>query len=305
MSEGIQRGQGGIGAACPARAAALILVAAWSVAPSRAVAQAAPGPGGIPSTFSVLLRTPDLNLPAKGNLFAGAGVEVRPGWRQPFSGYEGTLTRVGELGVHLAFSEQISLRIDGTLLEHLAVDEAASSPQPGFDPTASPRDVGTVRFSTILRLLPQKGDRPAFGLEFAATLPTPDDEEGIGLDTTDVFATGLWGLRRPRWEATGSFGVGILTSPTVLREQNDVLTWGLKAARQINGRWAILGEVHGHTATRDRVSPGTEDRSAIRMGMAWRHRRVNLEAVLVQGLTQTEGDLGFGVALNWDWPRPD
>jgi hypothetical protein len=271
-----------------------------------AAAPAAAAGSGPPEalTFSVLLRTADLNLPAKGKVFGGVGLEVRPGWRQPFSGLEGTLTRVGVYGLQVSFSEQISLRVDGTLLERLDVDAAASRPQPGFDPDANARDVGTVRFGTVLRLLKQRRSRPAFGLEFAATLPTTDDQEGIGLDTTDVFATALWGLRRPRWEATGSFGVGILTSPTILREQNDVFTWGLKLAHALNGRWTILGEVQGYSATRGSVPRGTEDRSALRAGVAWRHPRVNCELMLAQGLTETEGDLGLGLALSWAWPRP-
>jgi hypothetical protein len=256
-----------------------------------------------PWNLSVLLRTDDLEFPRPREAFWGVGLSARPGWRQPFSGLEGDLISAGIFRVQVAFSEQIAIRFDSSVYQRLDLDREASDPEPGFDLHSDPEDAGPVRFATVLRLLPQRQARPAFGILFAAKLPTSDDEEGIGLDTTDVFASTLWDWRTRRWHLVANLGVGILTSATTLREQNDVLTWGVKTARRLGLVWSLVGEMSGRISTRGEKFPGTEDRATARLGLARAHGRFRYEAILIQGLRDIDGDLGAGFGISWVWPR--
>jgi len=249
----------------------------------------------------VLLHSDDLQFPAPGQAFWGVGLSARPGWRQPLSGLSGTLVSGGIFRFQMAFAERVSIRIDGSFLEHLRVDSEASDPAPGMDAAADTSDLGPLRVATILRLLPPHRRRPSVGLILATKLPTTDDSKGIGLDTMDFLAGAILDWSGPRGMLAGHVGLGILTSTTTLREQNDVLVWGVKGAWRLGAVWELLGEIQGHTNTRDEVFPGTEDRGAVRFGVGRGRARIRWETVLIQGLTGIDGDLGAGAALSWVW----
>jgi hypothetical protein len=254
--------------------------------------------------FSVLLQTDTLDLPSRKKSFMGVGLEVRPDWSQPYSGYTGTLAKFGVYNVLIGFTESISLRISGSVVDTLDLDPVASQPQPGFSLDADPVDSGTPRVATLIRILKERGGRPAIGASFAATLPTTDNEEGIGLDTTDVYAGALCEWQRRDWEVALAMGVGILTSATTLTEQNDVLTLGVRGARRLPGRGLVLGEANGRLQTRSKGLLGLEDRGVLRVGYGRQTGRRGWEVMLVQGLTGIDGDLGAAFAYKWaHWQR--
>lgn len=86
----------------------------------------------------------------------------------------------------------------------------------------------------------------AVGFFFGVKLPNAKDEKQLGTDETDFYASGLFSQRAGSWEFSQNFGVGILGSPTALRAQEDVYTYGLSAACRA-GRAQPFVEWHGQT----------------------------------------------------------
>mgnify|MGYP003704872715 CR=1 FL=1 len=86
---------------------------------------------------------------------------------------------------------------------------------------------------TKVRLVPEGVTRPSFGFKFATKLPNASNESGLGLDTTDFFASILLAKTVQSVRVVGNVGLGILGDPTRGDRQNDVLTYGASFARAI------------------------------------------------------------------------
>src|SRR4029077_12221913 len=98
----------------------------------------------------------------------------------------------------------------------------------------STSDVDDIIIATKIRLLAETPGRPAFGIRFATKLPNASNESGLGLDTTDFYATLLGAKTVQSVRVVGNIGVGILADPTQGHRQNDVLSYDLSSARAIS-----------------------------------------------------------------------
>ncbi len=96
-----------------------------------------------------------------------------------------------------------------------------------------------------IRVVVGRRVRPAFGVRFATKLPNASNESGLGLDTTDFYASLLVGQdhavrppgRQHRHRHPGR--------PDNGNRQNDVLTYGVSLARAVTQAAEIVGEVNG------------------------------------------------------------
>ena len=79
------------------------------------------------------------------------------------------------------------------------------------DSTSSVED--TV-IGTKVRLFPEGAKRPVFGFRFATKLPNASNESGLGLDTTDFFASLLGAKTMRALRVVGNIGLAILGDPT-------------------------------------------------------------------------------------------
>ena len=87
-------------------------------------------------------------------------------------------------------------------------------------PNSSPqltRRLACVR--TKIRIASEGVKRPAFGFRFATKLPNAGNESGLGLDTTDFFASILMGKTTRQVRIVGNFGLAILANPTEATSQ--------------------------------------------------------------------------------------
>ena len=123
---------------------------------------------------------------------------------------------------------------------------------------------------------PRASARPAFGVRFATKLPNASNESGLGLDTTDFFASVLVGEDRPVGpDRRQRRRLGILGDPTRGDRQNDVLTYGVSFARALTQAAEVVGEINGRVNTRDgEPPPGTESRSVVAVRRALHDRRL-------------------------------
>src|SRR5207237_1944366 len=93
------------------------------------------------------------------------------------------------------------------------------------------------------------------------------NESGLGLDTTDFFASLLGAKTVESIRVVANIGVGILADPTNGNRQNDVLTYGLSFARAMTQHTEVVGALNGRLSVREGDPfPGTESRGWLNLG---------------------------------------
>ncbi len=97
-----------------------------------------------------------------------------------------------------------------------------------------------------------------------------------------------------RFNTFGNLGIAILTAPTQLFSQNDVLTYGVAGIFRINKQFSIAGEVNGRANTRPGNGPlGTESQAEARLGMQIRASGLRFDFAGIKGLTSFSPNSGF------------
>jgi hypothetical protein len=242
------------------------------------------------------LLTEDPETVGTGNVLLEAGFDSQRDVFYPASGLHGDLLRVGTIGVSFGFSSILELQIDGGFHNRLhitSIDPAPLSDKlelSGEDTT----DIEDVIVATKIRLVTEAAGRPSIGLRFATKLPLAGNESGLGLDTLDFSMSGLFGKTVQSVRVVGNLGLGILSDPVEGDRQNDVITYGLSVARALRQGTEFVGEINGRLNTRnERVPPGTETRSGLRVGLRYTRSTVRVDGGLIFGLTSRDPNFGF------------
>jgi hypothetical protein len=153
---------------------------------------------------------------------------------------------------------------------------------------------------TKIRVAGETASRPAFGLRFATKLPNASNESGIGLDTTDFFASFLGAKTVRSVRVVGNIGLGILGDPTRGDQQNDVLTYGVSLARALTQQAEVVGELNGRVSTRSgEPPPGTESRAVARFGARYTVGSWRADGALLFGLTSIDPTFGFTAGFTY------
>jgi len=248
------------------------------------------------------LVTEDPETIGAGRLLLEAGLDYAGDVDYPVSGLQGNLLRVPLLGVSIGISSIAELQVDGGLYNHLSITDRRSAPLSAMvtatgDSTSSIED---IVIGTKVRLAAEGVSRPSFGFRFATRLPNATNESGIGLDTTDFFASLLVGKTVQSVRVVGNVGLGILGDPTRGDRQNDVLTYGLSFARAVTQAAEVVGEINGRADTRQgEPPPGTESRSTVRFGARYTIGTLRADAAILFGVTSN--DPGVGVAAGFTY----
>ena len=189
------------------------------------------------------------------------------------------------------FSSILELQIDGGFYQRLAIDSIEPAPLSdkldlSDDDT---NDVEDVVVATKIRIVSEGAGRPSLGVRLATKLPIASNESGLGLDTMDFYISGLLGKTVRSTRVVGNFGIGILSDPVEGDRQNDVLTDGLSIARALGQGFEVVGEINGRLNTRDeRIPPGTETRSGLRVGMRGTHAALRVDGGVMFGSTSRD-----------------
>jgi hypothetical protein len=249
------------------------------------------------------LVTEDPETVGAGRLLVEGGFDYGKDVEYTASGLKGDRLRFPLIGVSVGVSSIAEIQIDGGLYNHLTITgRDLDAPLAGMvtatgDGTSSVED---LVIGTKIRLVKEGLYSPSWGFRFATRLPNASNESGLGLDTTDFFASALGAKTINRVRIVGNLGIGILGDPTRGDRQNDVLTYGASFARALSPRAEAVGEVNGHVDTRNgRPLPGTESRSVIRIGARYTLGGWRADGALLFGLT--DSDPGFGVAAGFTY----
>jgi hypothetical protein len=219
------------------------------------------------------------------------------------SGLEGHLLRVPLFGVSVGVSSIAELQIDGGLYNRLSITERnpdaplADMVTTTGDTTSSVQDLS---IGMKVRLVAEGVRRPAFAFRFATRLPSASNESGIGLDTTDFFASVVGAKTVQSIRIVANLGLGILADPTRGDRQNDVLTYGFSLARALTQAAEIVTEINGHIDTREGTPPpGTASRGIVRVGARYTIGSWRADAAALIGVTSRDPSIGFATGFTY------
>src|SRR5262245_453625 len=248
------------------------------------------------------LLTEDPETIGAGRVLVEGGVEFDNDAVYPVSGLRGDLFRVPIGGVSIGVSSIAEGQFDQISFSRLSIDSRRPAPLSDLVTAtgSSTTDFDDVIVATKIRIAGETSSRPAFGFRFATKLPNAGNESGLGLDTTDFFATVLAGKTTQSVRIVGNVGLGILGDPTNGNRQNDVLLYGVSFAGAITNAAEVVGELTARANTRgDGPLPGTESRSVVLMGLRYTYGGLRGDAAVLVGATNNDPGVGFTAGFTW------
>lgn len=258
----------------------------------------------VPSAFAQQrpLITEDPETIGSGLVLIEGGFDLQKDVFYPASGLQGNLLRIPTLGVSFGVSSIAELQIDGGIYNGLSVKSRREAPLSDLLDFSGDHthDVEDIVIGTKIRLVGESPTHPAIGIRFATRLPNASNESGLGLDTTDFFASALLGKTVQSIRMVGNAGLGILADPVEGNRQNDVFTYGFSIARAVKQGVEVVGEINGRLNTRGGTPPvGTESRGAMRVGARFTRSTVRVDAGLIFGMTSRDPSIGLTAGATW------
>ena len=248
------------------------------------------------------LVTEDPETIGTGLILIEGGFDYARNQRFTVSGLEGHLTRLPLVGLNIGVSSIAEIQLDGLSYSRLRITDRIAAPLSdmlSFEGDRT-RSVDDLIIGTKVHLVAESRRRPAFGVRFATRLPNASNEAGLGLDTTDFFATVLVGKTIQSVRIVGNVGVGILGDPTRGDRQNDVLLYGASVARAVAQGLELVGELNGRMDTReDDPLPGTENQSVMRLGARYTRGAVRIDGAILSGITSRDPSFGLTAGFTW------
>lgn len=254
------------------------------------------------------LITEDVDIIPPGTLRIEGGLDFMQSVKYPVSGLNGDLTRVGVISVSIGMGPNVEFQIEGVAQNVLSINSRGPSAIPlSLAPNAnSSNDTGDFILWTKFKLRNETKRGPSLGFRVGVGLPNSSQGTGIGLNQTNAYGSILFGKKfgqDGRFNTFGNLGIAILTAPTELFSQNDVLTYGVAGIFRINKQFSIAGEVNGRANTRPGTGPlGTESQSEARLGMQIRASGLRFDFAGIKGLTDFSPNSGFTVGVTYDTP---
>ncbi len=254
------------------------------------------------------LLTEDVDIIPPGTIRIEAGIDFMQGAKYTVSGLRGDLTRVGVIGINFGMGPNVEFQIEGVAQNYLSINSRGPSAIPlNLAPGAnSTNDTGDFTISAKFKLRNETRRGPSLGFRFGVQLPNSSQGTGIGLNQTNAYGQILVGKKfgpEGRFNTFGNLGIAILTAPTELFSQNDVITYGVAGIFRINKQFSIAGEVNGRANTRPGNGPlGTESQGEARLGMQIRASGLRFDFAGIKGLTSFSPNSGFTVGVTYDTP---
>lgn len=248
------------------------------------------------------LVTEDPETVGTGLVLIEAGVDHERERKYVVSGLNGHLTSFPRLGVSVGLSPIAEFQLDGMSINHLEITRRVPAPLSGMlkvdgDRTRSLEDLVV---GMKIRILGERAVLPALGFRFATKLPNAGNEEGLGLDTTDFFASLLAGKTIRSTRFVLNLGLAILGDPTRGDRQNTTPTYGLSIAHAVARGVEIVGEVAGRAnVRRGPAPPGTESAGSMRVGGRITRGPVRVDGALLYGLSPNDASLGATAGFTW------
>ena len=213
------------------------------------------------------LITEDVEVVKPGSVRLEFGFDFAQRKRYPVSGLQGDLSRLGVVSTTFGLAPNVEVEVGGVIHNSLAISNRGASAIPlNLKNANSTSDVGDFFLATKIKVRNETNRFPALGVRFGVSLPNSNQTRGLGLNQTNFFMTALASKSFGKLRVSSNLGLAILTSPTELFSQNDVMLYGLSAVYPLNDRVSLVGEVNGRLNTRNRAPLGTESDGEARFG---------------------------------------
>ncbi|HKP39153.1 MAG TPA: hypothetical protein VJT71_20000 [Pyrinomonadaceae bacterium] len=254
------------------------------------------------------LITEDVDIIPPGSMRLEVGLDFLQNAKFPVSGLTGDLTRAGVIGVNIGLAPNVEVQIEGVAHNFLSINSRGPSAIPlEVAPGAnSTNDFGDFTLWTKIKLRNESEHLPSVGFRFGVQLPNSSQGRGLGLNQTNAYGQVLLGKkfgRNARVNTFANLGIGIITAPTELFSQNDVIMYGLAGIVRINRQFSLAGEVNGRANTRPGSGPlGTESQGEARLGMQIRASGLRFDFAGIKGLTSLSPRSGITVGVTYDTP---
>ena len=254
------------------------------------------------------LLTEDVDIIPPGSMRIEAGIDFVQRAKYPVSGLTGDLTRAGVIGINIGFAPNVEFQIEGVAQNFLSINSRGTSaiPLSLASSANSTNDIGDFTLWAKIKLRNETAHLPSLGFRFGVQLPNSNQARGLGLNQTNAYGQVLFGKKfgqNGRVNTFGNLGIGILTAPTGLFTQNDVLTYGFAGIVRLNKQFSVAGEVNGRANTRPGSGPlGTESQGEARLGMQVRASGLRFDFAGIKGLTNLSPRSGLTVGVTYDTP---
>jgi hypothetical protein len=248
----------------------------WLLFPTSANAQQRP------------LLTEDPRIIATGAFITEAGFGYFRRARFPVSGLGGEQFSALVNGLNFGLGPRAEFQINGVVQNFLRVHENGSGWR---------NDWGDISLATKIKIVDETPVLPVVSFRPAVVLPNSDDARGIGDNSMQFFGNILAGKNLGPSFFYGNIGLGILTDTVRVRAQQDVLTYGLAAVLPLSPRISLLSEWNGRDNPQKRPTPGSEDRSQVRLGVQVRASGVRWDIGATAGLTRLDPRAGVVFGL--------
>ena len=248
------------------------------------------------------LVTEDPETVGTGLVLVEAGVDHVRERRYVVSGLSGHLSSAPRLGVSVGLSPIAEFQLDGMSINRLQITRRVPAPLSGMLKVDGDRaeSLEDLVVGMKVRILGEGAVLPAFGFRFATKLPNAGNEDGLGLDTTDFFASLLAGKTIRSTRFVVNVGLAILGDPTRGDRQNTAPTFGFSIAHAVARGVEIVTGMAGRTNVRRGLAPpGTGSAGSVRVGGRITRGPVRIDGALLYGLTPNEGTIGATVGFTW------
>lgn len=250
------------------------------------------------------LVTEDPETIGTGRVLLEGGFSLDKDQTNPAHRITGDITRLATFGVSVGVSPTAEIQIDGGLIQRLTVTQGppinplvARGTLVAGDHTSSFED---VIVATKVRLASETASRPAVGLRFGTKLPTASPDEGIGLGTTDFFASFLIAKTVRSVRTVGNAGLVILGNPATPRDTATALGFGFSIARALTNEFEMVGEINGRLTPFEKIVPlGLESRSVLRFAGRYTYAMLRLDFGMLVGLTSRDPSFGISAGATY------
>jgi hypothetical protein len=251
------------------------------------------------------LVTEDPETIGSGRILLEGGFSLEKDQTNFAHGVTGDISRLATFGVSVGISPTAEVQIDGGLVQRLDVTGLVTSQPPAAggtpfavgDKTSSMED---LIVATKIRLVPESASRPAFGLRFGTKVPTAAAGDGIGLGTTDFFASFLMAKTVQSVRTVGNVGLIVLGNPETPGDPATTLGFGLSVARALTNEFEVVGEINGRLTPFEKIVPaGLESRGVLRLAGRYTYAMLRLDFGLLAGLTSRDPSFGISAGATY------
>jgi hypothetical protein len=245
------------------------------------------------------LVTEDPETIGSGRILLEGGFSLEKDQTSFAHGITGDIARLAMFGVSVGISPTAELQIDGGFLQRLDVTERIVSPIPAANGSAlvagdRVSSMEDLIVATKIRLAPESASRPAVGLRFGTKLPTAVSDKGVGLGTTDFFASFLLAKTVQSVRTVGNVGLIVLGNPETPREPATTLGFGLSIARALTNEFEVVGEINGRLTPFEKIVPaGLESRGVLRFAGRYTYAMLRLDFGMLVGITNRDPNFGI------------